>query len=78
MNCAKCGSQNIQVISGTTEKTAKCSSLKTVVHIFLTICTLGLLVIIPFIMERSKGKFTNKKKAICLNCGNSWFIYEFK
>ncbi len=46
MICKKCGSQNIQAIANTHGKIKKRGCLMTLVHIFLTIMTLGLWIIV--------------------------------
>lgn len=74
MNCQKCGSQNIQVISETSGKIKKRGCLMSLFHITMVVLTLGLWIIIPIIIGGSKGKIKSRAKAICLNCSNSWYI----
>jgi hypothetical protein len=74
MNCPNCGSQNIQMVSETSGKIKKRGCLMSMVHIFLTICTFGLWLIVPIIAGGSKGKIKSKTKAVCMGCGNQWYI----
>ena len=73
--CPKCGSTNIsyQVIqTGAVTSTKNKGCLFGIGRMILIICTLGLWYLFGKKKSKSKTKFTNKKVAICQNCGHQW------
>jgi hypothetical protein len=70
MVCKKCGSTNIQAVPITKGKIKRRGCLVTLFHIFMTIITLGLWIIVPLIRGGSKGKMNTKIEFVCLNCGS--------
>lgn len=69
MVCKKCKSTNIQAVSNTYGNIKKRGCLMSLFHIFMTIFTLGLWIIIPLITGGSHGKIRTKTRFVCLNCG---------
>lgn len=67
--CKKCGSTRIQAMAITKGKIKKRGCLSTLFHIFMTIITFGLWIIIPLLRGGSHGKITTKIEYICLDCG---------
>jgi hypothetical protein len=70
MVCQRCGSSNIQAVSNTYGKIKRRGCLMTCFHIFMTIITAGLWIIVPLIRGASKGKIRTKVEFVCLNCGS--------
>ena len=73
--CPKCGSTNIsyQVIqTGAVTSTKNKGCLFGIGRMLLIICTFGLWYLFGKKKSKSKTKFTNKKVAICQNCGHQW------
>ena len=72
MICPKCGGNNVSITvvnQQYEEKRRGC--LMWCVWIILAICTIGLILIIPF-MTRKKTNMRDKTVAICQNCGYRW------
>jgi len=80
MNCPKCQSENIrvQVITETKFNTKRKSLLYWITIGWLVELVLWLFLTLPkliyelFKPQRFKVKVTNKKMAVCQNCGHSW------
>ena len=73
--CPKCGSNHIsfQVIqTGATTRTKEKGCLYSLGRLILIVCTLGLWLVFGRKKSKSKTTFTNKKVAICQNCGYQW------
>ena len=69
MVCKRCGSTNVQAVAITKGKIKRRGCLATLFHIFMTIITLGLWIIVPLIRGGSHGKIKTKTEFVCLNCG---------
>ena len=77
MKCPKCGSENVSIQAIQTSgkmKTNKRGCLWTIGRWTLIVCTLGLWLLVGKSNGKGKMKYTNKNRAICQNCGNSWNI----
>jgi hypothetical protein len=70
MLCQKCSSQNIQIVTETTGKVHGGSFMQSLGRLFLILCTCGLWLLVP----KGRGKIKSKTKAVCINCGNQWYI----
>lgn len=68
MNCPKCKSENINIVS---EQTNAITNNRSLIHVvgrlILIICTCGLWLLIP--KKKAKTKFKNKTVGICQSCG---------
>lgn len=73
MVCPKCGSENVSVQAVTHNKTKHRGCLAWMGWIFLAICTVGLILIIPLITN-SKNKSKTHTEAVCQNCGHRWKV----
>lgn len=69
MRCSRCASDDIS-IQAVAEK-QKRGSFKTMLWILLAICTCGIVLLIPIIMNKGSKTVTY---AVCQNCGNSWEV----
>ena len=69
MLCPKCGSANVTVQLVAEQKKRGC--VMSILWIFLAVCTLGLVLLIPLLMR--KGSRT-QSYVVCQNCGNRWKI----
>ncbi len=69
MICKKCGSTNVNVQVVNEVKHRGC--LMSIFHLFMTIMTLGLWIIIPILRGGTRSK--TKSYAVCQYCG-----YRFK
>lgn len=67
MNCPKCNSENVSVQAVAEQKKRGC--LMSCVWIALTVCTFGLIILIPLLTK--KGSKT-VSYAICQDCGYRW------
>lgn len=74
MKCRKCGSQNIQVVSETKGKIKKRGCIGTLLWLPVIIITGIFGLIAALLTGGSKGKIKSKTKAVCINCGNQWYI----
>lgn len=73
MICRKCGCSNIQLINENTIKTKNRGCIGWLAWLTLAFFTFGLILIIP-LLTNSKTKIKNKTKAVCMTCGNKWYI----
>lgn len=69
MTCSRCGSSNVQAVPNTRGKIKRRGCLSVCFHVFMTIITAGLWIIIPLIRGGSRGKIKTKIEFVCLNCG---------
>ena len=77
MICPKCGSDNVLSHVVTDVKTKHRGCIGWCFWIILTICTFGLLIIIP-LLTNSKTVSKQKTFAVCQVCGHTWEIIERK
>ncbi len=73
--CSKCGSKNISfqiVQTGAVTSTKNKGCLYSFGRLFLIVCTCGLWLIFGKKKSTSKTRFTNRKVAVCQNCGHQW------
>lgn len=71
MKCNKCGSSNLQIVSNTKGKVrGGRGCLMTCLWIMLAICTCGLILIIPALKNKTRGKVKTKFEAVCMDCGH--------
>jgi DNA-directed RNA polymerase subunit M/transcription elongation factor TFIIS len=69
MVCKKCGSENIQVVQGSS-KVKDVSILRTLGRWLLILCTAGLWLLVP----KRKGTLKATTLAVCMNCGHKWKV----
>ena len=67
MKCPRCGSSNVNVQVVAEQKKRGC--IMSLFWILLAICTLGLVILIPLLIQ--KGSKT-RAYAVCQNCGRKW------
>jgi DNA-directed RNA polymerase subunit RPC12/RpoP len=73
MVCPKCKSENVNVQAVTDVKTKHRGCLGWMIWILISICTLGLAIIIP-LLTNSKTKSKTHSEAVCQNCGHRWKV----
>ncbi|OGO11458.1 MAG: hypothetical protein A2Y53_00125 [Chloroflexi bacterium RBG_16_47_49] len=73
MKCPKCGSEKVvtQIVTKVDLKHRGC--IGWCIWIALSICTFGLILIIP-LLTNSKVKTNTVTKAVCQECGHSWKV----
>ena len=69
MKCRKCGSENIQLVTGNSQVMGR-GCLWSIGRLILIVCTLGLWLIVG----SRKGKMNTKTRAVCLSCGDKWNV----
>ena len=69
MQCKRCKSTNVIIQAVAVQKRRGC--LSSLLWILLAICTVGLILLIPLLMNKG-SKTVNY--AICQNCGNRWRV----
>lgn len=77
MQCAKCGSGNVNVQivqTGGKTRTRKRGILWTLGRLLLIICTCGLWLLVGRSKSKSTTRFKNESRAVCQNCGNTWAV----
>ena len=70
MKCPKCGSENVNVVMDTAQTIKKSGCLWSLGRIFLSICTLGLWLLVP----KRVGHTKSKPVALCQNCGKKFNV----
>ncbi len=73
LKCPKCGSDRINVAPVTDVWTQHRGCIGWCLWILLTLCTCGLMIIIPLITN-SKTKSKTHSEAVCQNCGHHWQV----
>lgn len=69
MRCSRCASDDISIQAVAQKQKRGC--FKTMLWILLAICTCGIVLLIPIIMNKGSKTVTY---AVCQNCGNSWEV----
>lgn len=73
MICPKCNCSNVIVVNETTTKIRNRGCCGWLLWIILAIITVGIILIIPLVTN-TKSKTSLRVKAICQNCGHSWYV----
>jgi len=68
--CPKCGSHNITLQVVTDVKTKHRGILGWIGWIFLAVCTLGLVILIPLLTSKTTSE--HHSQALCQDCGHLW------